>query len=110
MIRTPNRNAREFVQSLCPFKANNVTGDWETHPAGIFFVVRSYEWWVLFAYHRPTKQWYENVSKHSSTTSKHRTQTHPHTLTVAVNAQTVLDVLQSGATAVVLRKDKLEGE
>ena len=110
MIRTPNRNAREFVQSRCPFRANNISGDWETHPAGSFYVVRSYEWWVLFAYHLPTMQWYENVSKHSPTTSRHHTQTHPHELTVTVDARTILDVLQSGATAVVLRKDKGEME
>jgi hypothetical protein len=106
MTRTTNRNAREFVQSRWPFKASNVTGDWETHPAGGFFVVRSYGWWVLFAYHLPTMQWYENVSKHSPTTSKHRTQTHPHEPTVTVDARTIIDVLQFGATAVVLRGER----
>ena len=106
MTRTTNRNAREFVQSRWPFRASNLTGGWETHPAGGFFVVRSYGWWVLFAYHLPTMQWYENVSKHSPTTSKHRTQTHPHEPTVTVDARTILDVLQSGATAVVLRGER----
>lgn len=106
MTRTTNRNAREFVQSRWPFRASNLTGGWETHPVGSFFVVRSYEWWVLFAYHLPTMQWYENVSKYSPTTSKHRTQTHPHEPTVTVDARTILDVLQSGATAVVLRGER----
>lgn len=106
MKRIANRDAREYVQTKTPFKGSHLTGDWEKHPAGMFFVVRSYDWWVLLAYHEPMEVWYENTQYHSVTTRKHLTQAHPLHPTIVTDAVTIIQALKQGATAITLRKEE----
>lgn len=79
-IRTANRNARDYVRNGVPFTNHNgqLFGRWETPT---LYVVFSYgEHWPLFAW--DNGDWYENEDKYSVTTSKHRTQAHPHCDTI----------------------------
>lgn len=106
MKRIANRDAREYVQTKTPFKGSHLTGDWEKHPAGMFFVVRSYEWWVLLAYHKEMEVWYENPTYASVTTRKHLTQVHPLHPTIVTDRHTLLNVFHMGATAITLKKEE----
>jgi hypothetical protein len=78
-IKTSGTRARTYVQSRQPFTNHNgqLFGRWETP---LLYVVYSYgEHWPLFVW--DGFDWYENEDKYSATTSKHRSQTHPHTPT-----------------------------
>lgn len=70
--------ARPMVQAKEAFTNHNgqLFGRWETPT---LYVVYSYgEHWPLFIWSERTEIWYENEDKYGPTTSKHRTQTHPH--------------------------------
>ena len=108
MKRMANSKAREYVQSRLPFNGSNLLGIWEPHPAGEFYVVRSYGWWPLFAYHEKMKVWYENLQHYSPTTSKHKTQAHPLHPTIVVDVRTMGEVFKIGAGAITLRKESEE--
>jgi hypothetical protein len=71
-----NQQSRSFVQQCVPFHTNNNTlyGEW----TGRLYVVFSYgNHWPLFIYDPEAKVWFENSSRYSNTTSKHRTQARP---------------------------------
>lgn len=74
--RTTNKNAREYVQTCTPFKAHNLDGRWEEKEGVLMYVVRSYGWYPLFVY--ANDKWYENADRYSVSTSKQRSQCHPH--------------------------------
>jgi hypothetical protein len=74
MIKTSNSKCREYVDSLKPFKANNLEGKIQ----GDFYIVYSYSWYALFAYNFQTNQWYENIDKYSVSTSRQTTQARPY--------------------------------
>lgn len=82
IARTSNKNARMFVQDRTPFKAHNLEGKWEEREGVRMYVVRSYGWWPLFAF--ANGQWYENADRYSVSTSKQRSQCHPHEDTTLV--------------------------
>jgi hypothetical protein len=72
--------ARPLVQAKEDFTNHNgqLYGNWE----GSLYVVYSYGvHWPLFIYDAKDQTWFENEDKYGPTTSKHRTQTHPHTET-----------------------------
>ena len=78
-----NCNARPHVQSLKVFKANNLWSEWVddmgTDTKDARYVVYSYHrHWPLFIYDVRCDAWFENTSKYGVTTSKHKTQSHPH--------------------------------
>ena len=106
MKQIANREARTYVQAKIPFKGSNLTGDWEKLPAGNFYVVRSYQHWVLLAYHEEMQVWYENTEYYSVSTRKHLTQAHPLAPTIIVNRPTMTQVLRIGAPAIALRRDE----
>jgi hypothetical protein len=69
-----NRDARVFVDSLEPFKANNIFAE----NTGPLYVVYSYgHHWPMFVFNRNTRQWYTHDDRYSRTTSKHRGQAMP---------------------------------
>lgn len=73
-MRVSNKNARNNIQSLSEFRANNLYAE----NRGKFYVVFSYgPHWPLWAYDRVNDRWYENIDKYSVTTSKHKSQTRP---------------------------------
>ena len=78
-----NRDARQYVQDCKEFKANNLWAEWVhdevTDTKNVRYVVYSYDrHWPLFIYEVRIDAWFENASKYGVTTSKHRTQSHPH--------------------------------
>ncbi len=84
-VKISNCNARGYVQRCIEFKANNLWSEWiddrnpEDDPVDARYVVYSYDrHWPLFIYEVRTDMWFENASKYSVTTSKHKTQSHPH--------------------------------
>lgn len=88
-MKVANWNARENVQQLIPFKGNNTFA----MNVGNAYVVYSYgEHWPMFAH--INGQWYENGDRYSVTTSKHRTQLHPHTDTKIVSVDEIRDMVR----------------
>lgn len=80
MNRIANRDARKSVQRRQPFDASNIYARRSADEKR--YVVYSYrDDWPMFVYDRTTSNWYENKDKVSRTTSKHRSQAHPHPLT-----------------------------
>ena len=54
------------------------TNKWACH-IGHFYVVYSYgSHWPMFIYDEIQRRWFENEDSRSVTTSKHRSQCHPH--------------------------------
>ena len=75
-VRVSGWKARAYVQNGINFTNNNkqLFGRWET-PS--LYVVYSYgTHWPLFMW--DNGEWWENEDKYSRTTTKHRSQTHPH--------------------------------
>ena len=72
-MRIANRNSRDFVMNLKPFKGSNLHAE----NKGSFYVVYSYEWFPLWIYCKDNKVWFENKDRYSVSTSKQRTQTAP---------------------------------
>jgi len=78
--RIANWSARPYVQERKPFQGNNVFGNWYPTARGTDqYIVYSYgEHHPMFVYDAETGVWFENGTRVSRTTSKHRTQLHPH--------------------------------
>ena len=79
-----NRDAREYVRKLEVFRGSNIFSEW--YEQGIDgtrdivkrYVVYSYRYnFPLFIYEPLSDTWYENSTKYSRTTTKHKTQLHP---------------------------------
>lgn len=72
-MRIANRNSRDYVMNLKPFKGSNL------HAVNYRkqYVVYSYEWFPLWIYCKENKVWFENISKYSVTTSKQKSQSSP---------------------------------
>ena len=92
-----NRDARQYVQDCKEFKANNLWAEWVhdevTDIKNVRYVVYSYDrHWPLFIYEARIDAWFENASKYGTTTSKHRTQSHPHTETRQLHIDDMIKV------------------
>lgn len=104
-----NCNARPHVQSLKEFKANNLWSEWvhdvNTDTKDARYVVYSYDrHWPLFIYEARTDMWFENASKYGVTTSKHKTQSHPHIGADSITPLHVDDMIKvanNGVTALI---------
>ena len=68
MKKISNKNASTYVENKTPFKANNLSGDFENKS----FVVRSYEHYPIFIFNKG--QWFENDNRFSVSTAKQMTQ------------------------------------
>jgi hypothetical protein len=115
MKKITNRSAREYVQELKPFEANNLFAEWITvkYREGNkwadkrAYVVFSYQkHWPLFIYDGQAQVWFENTETVSATTSRHRSQAHPHCPTIACDRDTMREVLTKGVNAVILRGER----
>ena len=111
-MKIANRDARPFVQQRHPFKGNNLYGTYFcSNPSSIEmghsgFVVYSYgEHWPLFIAMTLVPYgpdvWFENKDRHSVTTSKHRSQTHPHQPTTLLSTEHMLLLRRKGYRALV---------
>jgi hypothetical protein len=99
MRKTSNIHARQFVKDHEEFQGNNLHGDIVVRDGTAMYCVWSYGYWPLFVYVAPVEKWYENTDRYSVTTSKHRSQTHPHCDTVRVNRAALTDLINRGADA-----------
>lgn len=106
-MKTSNRQARTFVQRLHPFQGNNLYGTYfctnpsSANPGDSGYAVFSYgEHWPLFIATTPIEGgpvvWFENEERHSVTTSKHRSQSHPHQPTTLLSKQDMQRLLTRG--------------
>ena len=68
MKKIANKNSSTYVENQTPFKANNLSGDFENGS----FVVRSYEHYPIFIFNNG--QWFENDNRYSVSTAKQMTQ------------------------------------
>jgi hypothetical protein len=111
-MKIANREARSFVQRRHPFRGNNLYGEFFcTNPSSIEmghsgFVVYSYgDHWPLFIAMTLVPYgpdvWFENKDRHSVTTSKHRSQTHPHQPTTLLSTEHMLLLRRKGYRALV---------
>lgn len=91
-MKTTNAKSRQFVQELKEFKASNLSARKE----GQFYVVYSYGWYPLFAYSYQNDMWFENVDKYSVSTSRQRSQAHPHPVkkSMELSHESMKDLLQ----------------
>ena len=75
MIKTSNKNAKQYVQERKEFTGNNTLGRWVDDDN---YVVYSYGiHFPMFAYKKGSG-WCTQISKYSVTTSKHYSQLNPH--------------------------------
>ena len=103
--RVTNVVARLMVRQRERFHGNNLYGEWRgksaTADCGDRYVVTSYgDHWPLFIWEDGT--WYENVDKYSVTTSKHRSQAHPHEETMPMTCEDMLVLMDYGIVGVGL--------
>lgn len=107
-VKTSNANARQFVARMQEFKANNLWSEWvaDTNTANqtdaARYVVYSYDrHWPLFIFDVRCDTWFENASKYGVTTSKHKTQSHPHTGTTQLHVDDMIKVANNGVTGLI---------
>jgi hypothetical protein len=89
-MKIANCAARQSVKELADFKGNNTYGEW----IGEVYAVFSYgPHWPLFV--NKAGVWYENEDKYGTTTSKHRSQLHPHENTIKVTKDEIVFMVES---------------
>ncbi len=99
-----NKTAREYVKSKTPFVGSNLQGV----ITNVGYIVYSYgNHWPLFIAIRIGERdvWFENEDRYSSTSSKHRSQCHPHWETVKVSVTFMKRLVLEGYTAIA--KDRV---
>lgn len=92
-MKTTNAKSRQFVESLKPFKANNLSARIEEFPIRCY-VVYSYDWYPLFVYDYETNRWFENGERYSVSTSKQKSQCGPITHRTILSHQETKDLIQ----------------
>jgi hypothetical protein len=105
-VKTSNANARQFVARMKEFKANNLWSEWvdddNTDTPDARYVVYSYDrHWPLFIFDVRCDTWFENASKYGVTTSKHKTQSHPHTGTTQLHVDDMIKVANNGVVGII---------
>lgn len=64
-----NRECRDAIDSLAPFKGSNIFGQWE----GDLYVAYSYgRHFPMVVYDRNVRRWFHNIDKYSLSTSRHQ--------------------------------------
>jgi hypothetical protein len=106
-----NYNARQYVQNRKVFMGSNTFAEW--YEQGIDgtkdivkrYVVYSYRYdFPLFVWDELAGQWFENATKYSMTTSKHKSQLHPLGDTVKLCLEDMLVVRSKGIVGLVERE------
>ena len=89
-MKIANRDARKHTQQLKEFQGSNLYGATRAR----LYVVFSYgEHYPMFIYDPSTQTWYENTTRWSVTTSKHRMQSHPLTDTEKRSNEEMKDLI-----------------
>lgn len=106
-----NHIARQYVQNHKVFRGSNTFAEW--YEQGIDgtrdivkrYVVYSYRFsFPLFVWDELANQWFENTTKYSRTTSKHKSQLHPLGDTVKLCLEDMLVVRDKGVVGLVERE------
>ena len=105
-MKIANKSARSMVQNLRPFEGSNLFARWESNDKEEWYVVYSYDThYPMFI--NANKTWFENEDKYSPTTSKHRSQTHPHHSTVLLSTEWMQRLARGGFNAIA--QDRIFG-
>ena len=108
MKQIANRDAREYVRNRQHFKGSNLFTDELVHPHSTIYVVYSYgrhfPMFIAETDEDNTTRWYENVDKYSRSTSKQKSQAHPHYEMVPLSTEEMKDVERNGFTELIARK------
>jgi hypothetical protein len=98
-VKTSNIKCRALVQQRTPFVANNLFAVYLNGREDLNLPPR----YVVYSYgtHFPlfVNQdgiWYENQDRYSQTTSKHRSQAHPHANTMPMTTGAMIRIVQDG--------------
>jgi len=112
-VKIANRDARQYVQYRQPFQGNNLyAATWLANPSSIAegdsgYAVFSYgfHWPLFIAVSLGGRTvWFENTDKHSASTSKQRSQTHPHVDTTPLTVQQMRTLVQRGYAYMVRQR------
>ena len=112
-----NRDAREYVREHKVFRGSNIFSEW--YEQGIDgtrdivkrYVVYSYRYnFPLFIYEPLSDTWYENSTKYSRTTSKHKTQLHPCVPTIPLCLSDMQTVQMYGSVGLISYSTKVNEE
>jgi hypothetical protein len=108
--RINGRQSRPYVKARTEFKNSNgqLYANWIGEPesnTGRYTVYSYGPHWPLFIYVPKVDTWFENKEKCSTTTSRHRTFTHPHCDTVALSLEQIKLLDRLGYASLV--KDRL---
>ena len=96
-IATTGNRCRQYVTARQAFHNSN-RQLYGRHERGLYVVYSYGEHWPLFIY--DGAQWLENSDRTSLTTSKHRTQTHPHCHTVLLSSKWMQRLAKGGYNAI----------
>lgn len=106
--RINGRLSRHYVQRREAFKNSNgqLYAEWHgldgRENSEARYCVYSYgPHWPLFIYVPHVSTWFENKEKYGTTTSKHRTFTHPHCDTVALSHEQMKLLDQLGYSSLI---------
>lgn len=110
-----NGKAREYVRRLEFFKGSNIWSEWYEQGVGDEvikrYVVYSYRYtFPLFIYEPLSDTWYENTTRYSRTTAKHKTQLHPCVATKPLCLEDMLVVQRYGSVGLVSYSTKANEE
>jgi hypothetical protein len=98
-MKVANSKCRALVQQRKPFEGSNLYSRVYGNPHESWYVVYSYgEHWPLFIHANGC--WFENEEKASQSTSKHRSQAHPHTNTILLSTAWMKRLAQGGWVAI----------
>lgn len=110
-----NGKARAYVQGLELFKGSNTWSEWYEQGMGNDivkrYVVYSYRYnFPLFIYEPLSDTWYENSTKYSRTTTKHKTQLHPCVRTTPLCLGDMQVVQREGSVGLISYSTKVVEE
>lgn len=94
-----NMDMRPYVQRKDKFVNANGTmySKWKGEGANSTYVVYSYnDTWPVFVYSPHLDKWWENQDKVSTTTSRHLSQSHPHTVTEKISVHLLRLIAEAG--------------
>jgi hypothetical protein len=104
-VKTSNAKCRTLVQERQPFNGNNLFAVhiYGSAPLNLTdrYVVYSYgSHFPLFVWQDGV--WFENQDRYSVSTSKHRSQAHPHTTTVPMTTNAMIRIVQDGVAGLAV--------
>lgn len=124
MNRVANRDARSYVKNRRDFTGSNTRGEslrkvvvtgtkpFDVYAEGSYYinelyVVHTYDT-PLFVYDPDASHWFENTTRYSVTSSRHRNQLHPGTDTIPMDEVDIGKLLTAGSYKQLV-KERING-